>query len=345
MISSRRWLVLVVSLFAAPAGATTYVVDVGGGFDYTAIGPAIAAAADGDTILVHPGTYTGAPNRDIYLAAKNLVIESSATWYETIIDCEGLGRAMFINGAAVDSTTVVRGFTFTRGWARASTEDGAGAILCHLGTPIIEDCYFVQNEGNYAGAVKLLYGDATIRFCAFVGNEAEYAGALHTAYCSPTVARCTFAGNTATGSGGAFRAFAGGPALRNCTFARNSCSSGGGCLEFTGAGVAGELDRCIVAFGPQGHSVVGSGVTTEHCIVFANAGGDSLPGTHHSNAFVDPLFCGMDAGDLTLCANSPALPVYNPWSLSVGHLGQGCSDCASAATPTSWGAIKALFAE
>jgi predicted outer membrane repeat protein len=336
MISSRRWLVVVVSLFAAPAGATTYVVDVGGGYDYTAIGPAVAAAADGDTILVHPGTYAGPENRGLSPGTKNLVIESSGTWENTIVDCGGVARWLSFGFADIDSTTVVRGFTVTNGWARQFTEDGGGAIHCYSATPIIEDCRFTGNEGNYAGAVKVLYGDAIIRACVFTDNEAVCGGALHSAYCSPRIRRCTFAGNTATLFGGAFRAYAGSPVFTNCTFADNSSAPGGGCLQFDGAGVAGTVDRCIVAFSPQGMPVGGYGATTAHSIVFENASGDSL---------VDPLFCGLAGGDLTLCANSPALPAHNPWGLSAGHLGQGCSECASAATPTSWGAIKALFAE
>jgi hypothetical protein len=331
------------ALAAVPAGAVTHVVDVNGGYDFTAIGPAVAAAADGDTIIVHPGTYSGAQNRGINPGTKNLVIASSATWYDTIIDCESAGRAFGFRSAEIDSTTVFRGFTITHGWARAFPEDGGGAIECYNAAPLIEDCVFTENEGNYAGAVKFLYGDALLRSCTFVGNEAAYAGALHSAYCSPKISRCTFAGNAATNFGGAFRAYAGSPAFTNCTFAQNSCSSGGGCLQFDGSGVAGSVDRCIIAFSTQGKPVSGYGATTVHSIVFANAGGDSLIGPHHNNAFVDPLFCGMGGGSFTLCANSPALPVHNAWGLSVGHLGQGCSDCASPVAATSWGAIKELF--
>jgi len=329
----------------APAGATTHIVDVNGGYDFTAIGPAVTAAADGDTVLVNPGTYTGPENREIFPGAKNLVIESSGTWEDTVIDCEAAGRAFFFYGAGVDSATVLRGFTITHGWARGATEDGGGAIQCQDATPIIEDCVFVDNEGNFAGAVKFLYGDAVIRSCTFVGNEAEYGAALHSSYCSPLITRCTFVNNTATGFGGAFRAYSGSPVLRNCTFAQNSGAAGGGCLQFDGTAEAPIVDRCIIAFGTQGRPLGGHGATTVHSIVFANAAGDSLLGPHHDNAFVDPLFCGVAGGIVTLCANSPALPVHNPWSLSVGHLGQGCSECASAATAVTWGAIKAMFAE
>jgi hypothetical protein len=334
---------LVGAVFLATAAqCATIHVDWAGGAGFTAIAPAVTAAADGDTIVVNPGTYTGPQNRDINPGQKNLVILASTGPYDTIIDCEGAGRAFFLSGAAIDTTTLIHGFTITHGWARGVTEDGGSAINCYHAAPVIEDCIFIENEGNYAGAVKLLYGDAIVRSCTFIGNEAVCAGALHSSYCSPRIRRCTFAGNTSTSTGGAFRAFQGSPVFTSCTFVQNGSGSGG-CLQFDSTPVAGTLDRCITAFSTQGGPLGGTGVSTVHSIVFANAGGDSLYGTHHDNAFVDPLFCGVGGGQFTLCANSPALPVYNPWGLSVGHLGQGCSECDSAVAPTTWSAIKALY--
>jgi hypothetical protein len=245
--------------------------------------------------------------------------------------------------AEIDSSTLIWGFTITHGWARASAEDGGGAVYCQFAAPVIENCVFTENEGNYAGAVKLLYGSATVRSCVFNGNDAVAAGALHSAYCSPTISRCTFVGNTATSSGAAFRAYRGSPVFRNCTFAGNGSGSGG-CLEFDGSPVAGIVDRCIIAFGTQGAALGGSGVATEHSIVYGNAAGDSLYGTtHHDNAFVDPLFCGLAAQDLTLCANSWGLLTNNTWGFDVGSLGQGCADCDTPVASTTWGAIKALY--
>jgi hypothetical protein len=69
---------------------------------------------------------------------------------------------------------------------------------------------------------------------------------------------------------------------------------------------------------------------------------DSLPGTHHDNLFVDPLFCGMAYYDFSHCANSVCLG-NNDWGESIGGLGQGCDACGSPVEPTSWGAIKAMY--
>ena len=47
------------------------------------------AAAEGDTVLVGPGTYTGPGNRDIELSGKAIVVVSENGPEETVIDCEG----------------------------------------------------------------------------------------------------------------------------------------------------------------------------------------------------------------------------------------------------------------
>jgi predicted outer membrane repeat protein len=334
---------LLFMLAAVSAGSTEYVVDLDGFHDFTAIGPAVQAAANGDTVIVNPGTYTGSLNKNIMVVAKNLVIRSSSGPFDTIIDCEGAGRAFYVSNAAIDSTMLLWGFTITHGWARGATEDGAGAIVCDYAAPVIENCFFIENEGNFGGAVKFLYGDAIMRSCLFKGNEAVCAGALHLTTCSPTISRCTFIGNSATGSGGAFRTFKGNPVFRNCTFAGNSSASGG-CLQFDSSPVAGTIDRCIIAFGTRWAVLGGSGVTTTHSVIYGNALGDSLTGTtHHDNAFVDPLFCDMDDSEFTVCANSVALAANNPWGVDVGVEGQNCPDCASPVAAASWGAIKALF--
>jgi len=50
---------LATALLVGSASATTFVVDANGGFDFTDIPPAIAAASPGDVIVVHPGSYSG----------------------------------------------------------------------------------------------------------------------------------------------------------------------------------------------------------------------------------------------------------------------------------------------
>jgi hypothetical protein len=51
----------------------------------------INLASPGDTVLVHPGTYTGSGNKDPDFGGKELVLRSEPGPEVTIIDCEGAG--------------------------------------------------------------------------------------------------------------------------------------------------------------------------------------------------------------------------------------------------------------
>jgi hypothetical protein len=134
--------------------------------------------------------------------------------------------------------------------------------------------------------------------------------------------------------------------MRNCTFCRNG---GGGtpqgtlyCFNVP----APSLSRCVIAFSTAGPAMTCSGgaaPSTSRSIVFGNAGGNALCGIASDNLSVDPLFCGMDAQNVSVCANSPCLAANNAWGEAVGARGQGCTACGSVVEPASWGRIKNLY--
>lgn len=544
---------------SVPASASVHTVDDSGGADFTTIGEAIAASSDGDTVMVHAGTYTGAQNRGLSLDYKNLTIFADDGYMMTTIDCEGQDRAFLLN-TGQDTTTVILGFSIVNGNALALGITSGGAIYMHTGSeaviadcaftgntatdggaisigsgnsPRIRNCYFFDNSATlFGGAVNCNYDASVIRGCGFSGNTAPSGGAVRVYYSSTAIVDCTFSGaNAATDSGGAVwygecptgspldgcaftangAAYGGAvyitasaPRITECVFTFNDAVEQGGGLmagagdrltmtgcEFygntagygAGASVAGErllmggcafvsneadqlggavyasvdtfsvtdcaftdnyaggqgggavgvsgasfssrlesstfagnytdgnggavhwadggggLDGCtfyrntaygdggalytwgapspqilsctfsenetaagqgggiyddtdgaiiantIVAFSAVGAGIVSTGPDPEifHCCVFANAGGDSLPGTHYENMFTDPLFCDAAGDDYTLCADSPCLPANNAWSTLIGAHGQGCPGCDTAVETQSWGRIKALY--
>jgi len=76
--------------------------------------------------------------------------------------------------------------------------------------------------------------------------------------------------------------------------------------------------------------------------VFGNKGGDYAAG--YSTLFSeDPLFCDLENGDLSVCADSPCLPAFNSWGYLLGYASEGCGECASPVERSSLGGVKALY--
>jgi hypothetical protein len=329
---------------AASTMAVTHEVNVNGGAPFESIGEAVAAASDGDTILVWPGTYEGENNREINFGSKNLRLESVSGLAQTIIDCGSAGRALVLSDPAIDYSTVIRGFSFLNGYAWAAPEDGGGAIVCYEASPIIEYCWFQSCQGAFGGGVKLLYSDALIRYSRFVMNTADYGGAVSTSYGSPKVDNVWMWGNHAYTQGGAVRCYDGTPEIYGTTIAWNSDWSRGAAVSLQGGSIDATITRTIIAFSQLGAGLSnGTTGTIEQCIVFGNVGGDALPPYAGDNLFVDPLFCNMETGDLNVCDNSLALGANNAWQVDLGWVSAGCPTCSSPVESATWGSIKGLY--
>ena len=101
-------------------------VYVGPGETYTTIQAGIDAAADGDTVIVRDGVYTGDGNRDIDFGGKAITVMSENGAENCIIDRAGF---VFQNGEGALST--VDGFTITgSGWF---------GIRCTFSSPTISN--------------------------------------------------------------------------------------------------------------------------------------------------------------------------------------------------------------
>jgi len=164
--------------------------------DQPTIQAGIAAAVDGDTVLVADGTYRGDGNRDISFQGKGITVRSSNGADACIIDCESLGRA-FLFTAGETAAAVLAGFTIAHG-ASPSEQQGnmeysaGGAVLIEGSCPVISGCRFVECQANVdadahvtlsaGGAVYLRSADVRIRNCQFSGclanvlSGAQYSG-------------------------------------------------------------------------------------------------------------------------------------------------------------------------
>jgi hypothetical protein len=154
-------LAAVASGLGGPAAART--LEVGFGRTYASPGEAAAAAADGDTVEIAPGTYFDCA----IWRANGLTI--AATGPDVMIsDKACAGKAAFV---VQGNGVTVRGIGFTR----IRVPDGNGAGIRAEGRDLtIEDSRFVNNQiailaGGGGGSLR-------ISGCSFIGNGAGTAG-------------------------------------------------------------------------------------------------------------------------------------------------------------------------
>lgn len=264
-----------------PAHATVIHVDVEGGGDHATIGPAVGAAAEGDTVLVAPGVYRDPSDYNIDFSSKNLTLASEAGPATTIIDCELLDRAFIFHSGETPSC-IIDGFTIVNGRAIRG-----GGMYIEGSSPTLRNLLFSQNEATSGGLYCIDGSAPTVYSCTFDGNDAWIQGEGLFCYggSSPNVERCAFVNNAAGRKGGG--AFAAGsfPVFTVCTFDGNSVALSdeiyeGGAIHCTessvlelrsstlvlnrasyGGGIyfdatsTGAVDNIIIAHGPDGHAV------------------------------------------------------------------------------------------
>ncbi len=175
------WAVTVILTTCGPAlwGAT---VDVGIGPEYTyhTIQDGINASSDGDTVLVHDGTYTGSGNKNMDFCGKPITVRSENGPLVTIIDLENSGRAFNFH-TGEDSTSVVSGFSITRGSISGSSARG-GAIYISNTSPtlsnlIITKCVTTNGTGgtgysSYGGGIYIENSSSALVNLIVSGNVA-----------------------------------------------------------------------------------------------------------------------------------------------------------------------------
>ncbi|MCK4512529.1 hypothetical protein KAW64_12370, partial [bacterium] len=125
--------------------------------------------------------------------------------------------------------------------------------------------------------------------------------------------------------GGALYCGASHPSITSCTFVENEGAQGGSiyCRD----GSAPEIRHTIIAYSSPGEALfceASMPSTTLSCI-FENGELNELCGSYTTSIlYVDPLFCDLYSGDLTLAADSECLPENNTWGIQIGALGEGC---------------------
>lgn len=204
----------------------------------------IEAVANGDTVLISPGTY----NEQIDLLGKAITVRSSAGAAATVID--SLGSEVWLNqpyGPVVRMIngegpgTVLEGLTITGGKMLFGSA-GNGGVWCSGLDPVLRDCVITGNSGGLGGGVV---GNATLDGCVITGNDAMPYGDGGGVYGQPTILNCVITENRSGGIGGGV--YATGPCTISDTVI-DSNISGNGADGYTAGGVYGPatLLRCQI---------------------------------------------------------------------------------------------------
>lgn len=258
---------------ALPAQATLNVPA-----QYGTVQGAINAAVTGDTVLVAPGTYTGAVN----FLGKAITVRGSQGAAATALT-QPSGRAVsFISGEG--SAAVLEGLTIT---------GGGGGVLCQGSSPTIRGCVISNSTGAQTGGGIRIVADQfqvsspSIEDCRIELNSVIDIGAgvaveVNNGTANPTFRRCVIANNVAlsvynTGDGGGMSFLAQGgscqPIIEDCVVSGNSTIDRGGGIGFTQS--TGTVSRCEIRNNHSGGAGGGiycsqSAVTIENCMVLDN---------------------------------------------------------------------------
>jgi predicted outer membrane repeat protein len=213
--------------------------------NHPTIQEAIDIAADGDRILVAPGTWI----ERLSFMSKKISVQGTAGAEKTIIDGSGPGRsavAYFKDCPSPEMKLI--GLTLTGGKGRNMLPRGeiqGGGVLIEDSSPTFVRCIFKKNNAQYGsgGGGSILGGQPVFIDCQFTENIADFiGGGLLVKEGAPQLIRCVFNGNSASTGGGLYLWRYTAPTLLQCQFMHNTATGYGGAL-YTWNSTA-NLDAC-----------------------------------------------------------------------------------------------------
>lgn len=284
------------------AGTAEFHVIQDGTGDFSTIQGAIDASLDGDTIIVHPGTY----RESIDSLGKSMAIRSvdpsdAQTVICTIIQGQP-EEAVVTPRWADDGLCEISGLTITGGytgigapgysWPQAKVRISNCIVSDNGGTGIYECDGDIENcliRTNYGCGIKDFGGN--VRDCFVIGNSE-----VGLCRCTGEIVNCLVSGNTTSWNGGGMCYCSGN--ITNCTVAGNSAGNHGGGLF----GCDGRIQNCIIwgNTAPEGGET-GDSSEIKYCCI------RDFAGDGRGNISEDPLFVTGPLGDYYLNPNSPCI--------------------------------------
>lgn len=193
-----------------------------------AIQAGIAAAVDGNIVLVWPGAYV----ETLDFLGKAIMVESKEGPALTIIDGNQEGSVVtFQSGEG--SSSILEGFTITNGAGGGSYPDfTGGGIACIGSSPTIQYNRIVGNSAIRGGGISCTsFSVPLIKGNVISENTAGLGGGIACDLAKPVILNNTIFRNSATTlGGGIFSNSYSYPAITNNTITENEAAQGGGIL-------------------------------------------------------------------------------------------------------------------
>lgn len=292
--------------------------------DFTTIQGAIDAAWPGDFIDVLPGTY----KESIDFLGKDIYLFGSAGAEVTIIDADGLGRAVTFQSGETEEA-VLTGFTLINGNAYPS---GGGILVSNNSSPeitncIIQDCYGYNSGGaiQIENSAPFISGNIIQDNYAFSGPSG-YGGAIFSFQSNALITGNIITGNDAE-NGSAFYLSEDTSIIRNNLIVENPntyfdprgtiyCAPG---CETT------FINNTIACNSEEAFYGDGQDVTVTNCIMYDN-GPTEIEGSF--NVFYSDIQGGFPG-----IGNISDTPCFITGPLSDYHLNPDSSSCIDAGNP------------
>lgn len=200
----------------------------------------INAAEDGDTVLVHPGTYFENINfngKNILVGSMFIMTGDTSFISQTVIDGNQEGSVVVFETEETQEA-FLSGFTIQNGLA----EEGGG-IFCDHSSPFLSYLHLMNNAATQVGGGLCAdHSDLNASHLIITQNaSAINGGGIYISGSEAQFEDLAVTGNQAGNYGGGFYNAQSDAILQNSIFSQNSASSGGGAFIFSGQPQLSEL--------------------------------------------------------------------------------------------------------
>ncbi|MFN8546751.1 MAG: right-handed parallel beta-helix repeat-containing protein [Candidatus Eisenbacteria bacterium] len=318
---------LVASALCLGGTARANTVTVGGsGAAAPTLSVGVSMASNGDSVLVHPGSYY-----EVITTTKSLILVADGAPGSVVLDGGSFTTVLKFQNVTGDVT--IQGFALRNGSAsrggglvldnvsgncnlidcefsgNIATTSG-GAVDCVNSTATFTDCTFdgngVTGPSEMRGGAVSGRANSSLSFagCSFSDNDGSYGGAIYSAGALPSVSGCSFTHNDALRGGAVYVASASSAVIDGCTFESCSADDFGGALFFTGSGYevtnsTFHSNDCSTGMGGAIYCAGGSGIEVRGNVFNANSAqsGGALAGAPSLALVEHNTFYGNSASD------------------------------------------------